>query len=687
MRAWRWGGFGLVVVLLGGMTGWAQCVRCAPDPRANVVVQDERGVELAHYHHPRYGWRRWRPLSQMAPALVAAVIAQEDRRFFQHLGIDPRSLGRALWVNVTYQSWRQGGSTITQQLAKLLLEDWRGRAVPRTLGWKAAEALIALDCELHWSKAEILEQYLNRVYLGQRLYGVEAAAQAYFGMSARELGPREAQALAAHIRRPNQARPVIAAPHRAALAPHVGEMLRHGNDSGGLVVAATTTHDRIITTTLDANLQAVATRMLRQQLAQLRTRDPQLQGAVVVIEVATAQVRALVGAADITERVQAGAVNHALALRQPGSALKPFTYYLAFLHHRDPAQLVMDAPYHFYLGEDRNYSPQNFDRQFYGVMSIREALGNSLNVPAVLTAADLGTAPLLDLYRDFGLRTLTEGPAHYGLALTLGSGAVTLLDLTRAYAVLARGGLKANDPAHQRAAFFVTSILSDVEARRRIFGDAALMSLDAQPVAVKTGTSNGSRDAWALGYTPHYVVGVWVGHSDNSPMAGLTGALAAIPIWHPIMAVLHEGQRLQAFPIPAGVTRINFCRDAECAVAKADWTTARPDIPSRLAPPSESLRILAPIDGDHFLLDPRAPHDRQQIFCSARIPAGLVTAGTESPPELEWLLDERPWARSTLATPTTFLQLAPGAYKLRARVGDVVSRPVRVRVSAMSQEE
>ena len=198
--------------------------------------------------------------------------------------------------------------------------------------------------------------------------------------------------------------------------------------------------DRVIPTTVDANIQGMGLDALRRELKPLRLTDPDLQAAAVIIDVPSGELRGLVGSADFDDSKRGGEVNHATALRQPGSTLKPFTYFLSFLHHKIPSQLVLDAPYHFYLAEDESYTPRNFDRRFHGVLSIREALANSYNVPAVLTLEQLGTAPYLDLLHHFGFSSLDQGPSFYGLALTLGSGSVRLTELTNAYAALARGG-------------------------------------------------------------------------------------------------------------------------------------------------------------------------------------------------------------------------------------------------------
>jgi|GEM_PF-2329803 len=669
-------GMGFLFILLLIAFFWAEKVRTFPDPRANVRILDRNGRLLAQQASEKYGLRTWIPLEGMAASLIEAVLNQEDRRFYRHFGVDPFATLRALTKNLRGGA-PQGGSTITQQLAKILLENWRGGRTPRSLFWKTAEAVVALDCELHWSKRDILERYLNSVYLGQRLYGVEAASQAYFGKSARDLSQEESVALAGHLRRPNQEREILVLPQTVFLAPHLAQMSLerlHG-------VEENRGSDRVVRTSLDAEIQTLAARTLSREMHHLRETDPKLQGAVVVVDVDSGELKALVGSEDFGDASRAGQVNHALALRQPGSTLKPFTYFLAFLHHRNPASLVLDAPYHFYLAEDRNYTPRNFDRRYHGLLSIREALANSYNIPAVLTLAEMGTSYYLELLHRFGLLSLKESYDHYGLALTLGSGSVTLLELTQAYRILAKGG---EGEEERKAAFLVTDILSDPEARRRAFGDAELMSLDRQPAAVKTGTSHDSRDAWALGYTPRYAVGVWAGHPDNSPMPGLTGAAAAVPIWHGVMARLHEGLRPLAFQAPPGLERRAFCRADDCGVAKADWTGKETPFRPQVPPPEESFRLLAPTDGDRFLIDGEIPRERQKIFCQARLSSELQKIAREEDLPLRWLIDGKEVARSQSGDPRAFLDLAPGRYELRAAVGEFKTRAARVRVEEVA---
>lgn len=641
--------------------GWIAATRVldAGDPRAVRQIVDRRGVVLAEQLPTRFGWRVPTTAAQIAPILIDQVVAQEDRRFWYHPGVDPIALARAVWRNLRAGRVIEGGSTITQQLAKMYLENWLGRAVPRTLGWKLAEAAVALRLEARFKKSVLLEQYLNNIYFGARSYGVEAAALTYFGKSAQDLRAAEIASLVARIRRPNVgAAPVGAAWTPDALAPHLLTLLPADAPARA-------------TTTLDANVQRAAQTAVRRTLERLRDRAPQVQAAAVVIDVAAGELRALVGSDDYGDAMHDGAVNYATALRQPGSALKPFTYYLAFVHGYAPTALVADEPYQFLLAGGRSYMPQNFDRQFRGLVSLREALGNSLNVPAVLMLSQLGVNGLLATLREYGFTSLGESPSHYGLSLTLGSGAVSLLELTNAYAALARGGefaplcwrsecaapLSTHNVYRAAAAQHVTAILSDPNARMRQFGDAMLMQLDDQPVAVKTGTSNGARDAWAVGYTPRYAVGVWVGHPDNSPMPGLTGAKAAVPMWHDIMRGLHAGLPVVAFE-KSDATRL-------------DGSNAGKMVRSI----SSSLRLIAPLHGAVYQLDDRRAAVRQQVRVEVRVPSDV--AGDVP---IAWRVDDVEIARTAQSQPRIFVPLTPGTHRVTAQIGARTARAVEYRV-------
>jgi penicillin-binding protein 1C len=546
-------------------------------------------------------------LDEVAPIMVDATIAAEDERFRDHGGIDPIAVGRAL-VQLPFH--RSGASTLTQQLARRLYIDDSTPLLER----KAREALIALQLEARYSKDEILGFYLNNVYYGRGAHGVEAAARVYFGVSAANLDLAQASFLAGLPQRPVEfgesvdspgvverqryvlhrlaqtgrisARQAVAAadvslhllPSQAAVvAPHfvgyvqaeVSRLLPELEQRDGLVIE----------TTLDSGLQAEAERQVAFQLAQLQDKAVS-NAAVVVLEPASGRVLTMVGSAGFEQASGSGQINMALTPRQPGSALKPFLYAAAFEHGFTAASMLLDVQ----TGFDTKaglYEPLNYDRRFHGPVSLRVALASSLNVPAVRTLDAIGLDAFLDMAHRFGLDTLTNSEA-YGLALTLGGGEVTLLDLTSAYGALASEGLLSPPYAIERIrdahgtvlyehrpsrptrvlseqhAFVLADILSDVEARTLGFGYAPTLQMPFR-TAVKTGTTSEFRDNWTLGFTPDRAVGVWVGNADNSPMLNVSGIEGAGPIWHGVMEAAMNGVPSRWPEAPPGLARVTVC--------------------------------------------------------------------------------------------------------------------------------
>jgi len=509
-------------------------------------------------------------LQDMGTRLVAATIASEDRRFYDHDGVDRVALLRALASDVRHGSIVSGGSTITQQLVKRL--DYRGRARPRTFVEKIREMARAQNLEAHASKEEILEAYMNRLDYGRGLAGPEAAALGYFGVHARDLSLAQATLLAVLPRAPSAldpyrhreraigrqralllemqrvvsgadveralAEPVVLRDPRAPrpfLAPH-------------LVLARAKSGKRPeIRTTLDLDLQSDLEGLVRAHMARMQSRDAST-AAVVVVDNDTGEVLAEIGSASFSDARIHGAVDLVRAPRQPGSTLKPFIYARAFETGISPMQMLADVPTEFGAGAGHSYAPENFDGSFLGPVSAREALAGSLNVPAVELAAKLGAKDVVAVLRGAGL-PLTGGAERYGLSIALGSAEVTPLELAEAYVTLARGGEHivlreiAEDtqgaPVAMRildasAVAAVTDALSDPLARVRGLRARGPFEFD-YPVAVKTGTSTAYRDAWTCGYTHERTVVVWTGNADGSPTRKLTGAAGAGPLFFDAM--------------------------------------------------------------------------------------------------------------------------------------------------------
>ncbi|HEX8152541.1 MAG TPA: transglycosylase domain-containing protein, partial [Thermoanaerobaculia bacterium] len=463
----------------------------------------------------------------------------------------------------------EGGSTITQQVAKLLLGSQR-----RTFAQKARQTVIALRLEHRLSKREILALYLNLAPYGNRISGIARASRSYFGVAPAELTPAQAAYLAALPQRPSAFNPlrdsrramarqqyVLARMHDdglldgAALQHVRAERLRFDSGAKAVVaqhfierVLASNEDQTLIRTTLDANLQRQVAGIIAANRTLLLNHGAK-SVAVAVLDNATGEWLAWEGSGDYFGQGFGGAIDGVAALRQPGSTLKPFTYALAFERGMSPATVLPDIPSHFATAEEGVvYTPRNYDGRYRGPLRIRAALAGSENVPAVAMLNKLGPASLLRFLHAAGFRNLDKTADYYGLGLTLGDAEVSLEQLVTAYATLARGGVHiaprfttgARNAAHpkallaKRTAFLVTDILSDPEAREFIFGSGG--SLDFPfPVAVKTGTSQAYRDNWVLGYTREVTVGVWVGNFDRAELRNSTGITGAGPIFNGVM--------------------------------------------------------------------------------------------------------------------------------------------------------
>ncbi len=597
---------GAACVLL--VAGYARVAPLDPPedraPVAGTVVVDAHGVVLRR--DARNGLRIPVALDAVSPIAVAATVSAEDRRFWSHPGIDPVALARAA---VTLGSRPSGASTITQQLARRLY--LAGDAEPLALR-KAHEALLALELEARRSKDRIVELYLSDVYYGRGAYGIEAAARAYFGLSARELDLAHAAYLAGLPQRPSE----YAAPGDPAAKARqlyvLGRLVEDGVVSRAdaeaaarepialappprLVARDFVTYAMaelarvrpdlvgrpglVIQTTLDAGLQSEAERLARLRLGEIADRHA-TDGAVVAIEPGTGRILAFVGSAADGDPTHGGWIDMATAPRQPGSALKPFLYSAAFEHGYTPATPLLDVATAFPT-DDGPYAPLNYDRAFQGMVPLRTALASSLNVPAVRTLDALGLDTMLEITHRFGLRSLSDVEI-YGLSLTLGGGEVPLLDLTNAYAALGAGGRLAapyavarvldaagrvvyQHPAQEpvrvlseQNAYLIADILSDPDARIPGFGVSTPFDLPFR-AAAKSGTSTGFRDNWTLGFTPEVAVGVWVGNADGSPMTDVSGVEGAGPIWHDVMAAAAMSRRMTWNAMPPGIVQETVC--------------------------------------------------------------------------------------------------------------------------------
>jgi penicillin-binding protein 1C len=536
---------------------------------------------------------RWVPLAEVSPLVVDALIAVEDRRFRHHAGVDAVGLGRAAVDAARYGRVVSGASTLSMQLARVLGD------LPRTPWGKARQIVDAARLERVADKDDILEQYLNRVVFAPGTVGIEAASERTFGKPTRHLSLAEAALLAGLAQAPSGHHPshdpgralrrraavldamlatgaVTAEQHALASseplpdpAAPTGARALHFTDH----VLSLAPPPGDVVTTLDLGLQEVVQRAAAAHVEALEAGGLR-QAAVIVLDNERCDVLAMVGSADWWGEGD-GRVNGALALRQPGSALKPFLYGLAFERGWDPASVAADVPTRYPDSDGLLMHPRNYAERFAGPVLLGDALGRSLNVPAVRLANAVGIEDVLHVMQRAGLDGLDRDAAHYGLGLVLGNGEVTLLQLARAYAMLARGGVSCTprvlegDPVDdgervlsEVAAFLVRDVLTDEGLRAQAFGWDHPLQLGF-PVAVKTGTSSNWRDSLAVGFTDRHTVAVWAGDFGGAPMARLSGAIGAGPLFRGVMReVTLRGavRRVPGRPLPPeGVEAIEVC--------------------------------------------------------------------------------------------------------------------------------
>jgi len=630
-----------LAVLLGLAAAAAQAVPTFAEVRAahrpsDVTLLDRRGEPLQTVRVDRTVRRLdWVPLKATSPALLRAIVLSEDRRFYEHSGVDWGAVAQSAWANL-WNTRTRGASTLTMQLAGLLDEELARPAGGRSVGQKVSQAYTATRLDARWKKSEILEAYLNLVPFRGELVGIGALSQTLFGKHPSGLDVQEAAIAASLLRGPNASADTVAnracavlrlqqQPCTGVVALASSALVRRGGPALGEQLAPHYARQLALVpgppvkTTLDARTQRFARDTLRRHLASLTYRNVE-DGAVLVLDNRTGEVRAWVGSSgDLSDAAQ---VDGVLARRQPGSTLKPFVYELAFERRLlSPSSLIDDSPAEISTPAGL-YLPQNYDRQFKGWVSVRTALGASLNVPAVRVGALLGPDALVTRLNDLGFDLPHDG-SHYGPALALGSAEVTLLALTNAYRSLANGGMyspvalassrgaakRVADPA---AVFLVSDILADNTARTRTFGfDSSLVTKGF--AAVKTGTSKDMRDNWCIGFTDRYTVGVWVGNASGESMHQVSGTSGAAPVWQAVVRYLHDGQPSVRGAVPEGVVMERVHPNGE--PVREDWFLAglQPGGVAQPAPASQRFGITTPRHGSIYALDPDIPPAAQRI--------------------------------------------------------------------------
>lgn len=609
-------------------------------------ILDRNGNVIYEILDPNAGRRTYVPLEKISPYLIAATIATEDKEFYNHPGFDPIAVARAFIQNYTAGDIVSGASTITQQVARMLLLDDTERYA-RSYERKAREIVLAAEITRKYSKEEILEIFLNENNYGNLAYGIEAAAETYFNSTSDKLDLAQASFLAGLPQAPAiydvfTNREATLDRHKQVLVlmytlsqeknciyvstnlsevcvneianasqyienynfiprdysmrfPHwvnyIRTQLESQFDPQTIYRSGFTVY-----TTLDPGLQDSAESIVKQQIAQLEDKNA-TSGALIMMRPSSGEILAMVGSADFYNESISGQVNMALSPRQPGSSIKPLVYLTAFEKGWTPATLIWDIPSEFPPSGDPNdprepYKPVNYDGRFHGPITVRSAIANSFNIPAVKALQYVGIYDdpftgeqdgFINFAERMGISTLTRD--DYGLSLSLGGGDVTLLEMTNAFSTLANNGRRIPPVAITKIidhlgnvvyeyqqpegkqvirteyAYLMNSILSDNQARTPMFGSNSVLNLPFQ-VAVKTGTTNDFRDNWTLGFTPDVAVGVWVGNADYTPMQNTTGLSGAAPIWAETMNLAINqltGNNPSPFVRPVGVVDRVIC--------------------------------------------------------------------------------------------------------------------------------
>jgi penicillin-binding protein 1C len=617
----------------------------AADTFENSQIYDRNGGLLQEIPNPNSGFRTFVPLEQVSQDFINATIAAEDSTFWSHYGVEPGAIVRGAMINYSGEG-SSGGSTITQQLVRGLYPDQIGFDISYTRKVKEALAAVYLDHE--FSKQDILTMYVNQIFYGQNSYGVEAAAQTYFRKHANELTLAEASLLSGLPQAPSDYDPTAFPGKAKARQQYVlKQMVRYRyitQDQADAAASETLTYHKRsaevldaphfteyakdwvierfgeealyegglkIYTTIDPDLQHRAEEIVREQVSTLADRNRN-NAAMVAMVPWSGEILAMVGSVDFNDPNIGGQVNYAVAPRQPGSSIKPVVYAAAFEAGWNPGTVVLDA----YVKEptpnapDPFYEPQNYTGNFYGAVSVRTALANSFNIPAVRTIKFVGVENAMNLAQRMGMKnSLTDSAANYGLSFALGSAEVQLVEHTNMYATFANNGkyipanpiMKITDsqgnvlyeahaqenfenaPQALRAeySYQITSILTDNKARARIFTENNLFGNTqaelGRPTAAKSGTTNDWKDIWTMGYTTDLAVGVWVGHTTGDGSAAgfmpeMDGITGAGPIWQKMMLEMHQNPEFskylkgpdgnampEEFPRPAGIYEGEVC--------------------------------------------------------------------------------------------------------------------------------
>nr|WP_244986135.1 penicillin-binding protein 1C [Chromobacterium violaceum] len=687
----------LLTLALLSASAWAQPsfkeVKAAWQP-SDVTLLDRHGQVLQRLRVDKQARRQdWVGLADTSPAFRQALVLSEDKRFYQHSGVDWSGAAAAAWANL-WNTRTRGASTLTMQLAGLLDDDLKVGKGGRSLWQKMGQTWSAAWLERHWTKAEILEAYLNLVGFRGELVGLSSLSSTLFGKLPSGLNLEESAIAVALIRAPNAAPDKVAGracrilqdmgrkPDCAALGVRATQALARSRAANPLAEqdaphfaqklqqARRFAAGSRVATTLDLPLQRFAAAALRRHLSALSQRNVQ-DGALVVLDNQSGDILAWVGSSG-RGLSNAAQVDGVTAPRQAGSTLKPFLYQQALeKHYLTAASLLDDSPLDLQTGSGL-YAPQNYSKDFKGLVPVRSALASSLNIPAVRTIEMVTPNAARDRLVKLGFSTLTEDGDYYGYSLALGAADIRLLDLANAYRTLANQGLSSPPrwtladakpkPARlldAASSFIIADILSDRTARALTFGLESALSTRYWS-AVKTGTSKDMRDNWAVGFSRRFTVAAWVGNASGEPMWDVSGMHGAAPVWQTVLDRAQQSTAPLPPPAPpAGLVRQRVRYQGDVAAPRTEWFLAGTQraliVPQKGAAADLTPGIAAPVDGSIFALDPDIPPANQRMVLRARGVAKpqwwLDGKRLGSGAELAWF----PW---------------PGRHRLELRGGD-----------------
>ena len=605
-------------------------------PKLSTKIIDRNGSLLYKFYVGEN--RVWVPISRIPKVLIEATLAIEDKSFYQHGGLSIKGMSMAVYYNLFKKDGEndlRGGSTITQQLVKnVFLSD------EKTFTRKIKEIILAIEIEKKLSKDEILERYFNQVGYGGETYGAEEASLKYFGKDVWEINEAEAAFLAglpaapssyspfgvnpdfAYIRQKhvidemvnakfidlekadqlkNQKitilnnRPEMKAPH---FVFYIKDYLEKKFGYTSLATLGLT-----IKTSLDLPTQEMAEKIVKEEIDGVKNLGIS-NGSAMVVDPKTGEILAMVGSKDYYAKDIDGQFNVATGLRQPGSSIKPINYLLALMSGNwTLASTIEDGPITYQIQGQKPYSPQNYNGKYMGQVTLRTALGSSLNIPSVKLLAADGIENMIELAQKMGITTWGQ-KNRFGLSLALGAGEVKMVELANAYSIFANMGEKTEinpvleidnylgekifsedtsrsqviDP---KGAFLIDNVLSDNNARTPIFGPNSKLKIEGKTVAVKTGTTNSLKDNWCIGWTPNVLVATWVGNNDGRPMGWVaSGVSGATPIWNRIIKKELDGKVDESWPVPSGVVKQNVCGKDEYFIDGIQKNIQCPAVPT-----------------------------------------------------------------------------------------------------------